>query len=286
MYDMSGNILSKNVGTDDSVFTVPTDIIDYDPNYWLYDVFAAFGHVSFIEWNNECSLDPIARKSIFEFTNETEVIYVGTNYESYFQNNKICKWKFAAPDEYGIKVVIDVFNISSKIELIIKNSTHIIENHRSAQLFHPYYNSDNYIEINLSNGDPTFFTDIEFRAYVSIVRKKFKQPEDSGCTITQNGDATNWASNIGYENDMYCKYELIIPPNTQVSLRIIYYCVETNTDYIKYTTDENETIILEKTDGLNFHNFENVSNKHVLFEYISDGSVQYLGFSLSFIETY
>uniref|UniRef100_A0A914XXC1 CUB domain-containing protein n=1 Tax=Panagrolaimus superbus TaxID=310955 RepID=A0A914XXC1_9BILA len=210
--------------------------------------------------------------------------YANFNTNEYLTRTTACKWKFLAPDGYGFKVVIEIFNVSATTKFSIINSTQIILNERSVKLLHPYYNSDMFIQIDLSKSDPNFVTQVEFQAYVTIVKQQFGMSIPS-CISTEIDVGTRWTNLIsplqGYDNNMCCSYNFTILKNRGVSVYIEQLWLETNVDVLKYRIGDSANVLIVDYEDIVIQP-KNI-DREAVFEFISDGSIHGLGFSLVFI---
>uniref|UniRef100_A0A914QD33 CUB domain-containing protein n=1 Tax=Panagrolaimus davidi TaxID=227884 RepID=A0A914QD33_9BILA len=165
--------------------------------------------------------------------------------------------------------------LNLKSGLLVTNSTDLILNERSARLNFPYYNSDKYLQIDLLKNEETLFNEMEFQAYISVVKTNFDKI-DGNCSSGFNDDGVlTWSNRNVYENNIQCIFELIIKPNTEVNIDSRNADLELNVDYIVYYTNENENdinLLSYGGDSFNFitiKGYENGSDKHVFFEYLT-----------------
>uniref|UniRef100_A0AC34F151 CUB domain-containing protein n=1 Tax=Panagrolaimus sp. ES5 TaxID=591445 RepID=A0AC34F151_9BILA len=168
--------------------------------------------------------------------------------------------------------------------MTLKNTTDIIVNERSFQVYnqktrciisHPYYNSDNYIQIFIET------TTEDAGVYISVVKNNVTK-EDGGCRKWDYNSGVIWTNtlNTGYKNNMRCIFHLIIPKNSAVVVYTSIYSVEYEIDYINYYIEDE---YLNKSLGIRFDDTElNIFRQNATFEFISDGSVNSYGFTLDF----
>uniref|UniRef100_A0A914PMF1 CUB domain-containing protein n=1 Tax=Panagrolaimus davidi TaxID=227884 RepID=A0A914PMF1_9BILA len=249
------------------------------------------GFVTFMDHFEGCPMEFLSKDKPFLILQENQILHIRSNFDNYQIREVPCQWRFVSPNGYGFKIVIQKFNISKTTSFRIENSTQIIANEKSAKTYHPYYNSDNYIQITLSKGEANFITDMEFQAYISLI-KNSQEKTNISCNVLFKNNTIIW-SNInetkGYENNIQCFYELILPANAVVIVSMTGY-LENKIDYVKYheigSYDESSKII-EIPDYQNeidfvIDNFKDNFDKHFMFEFVSDGSVQFSGFNIVF----
>uniref|UniRef100_A0AC34GNY3 CUB domain-containing protein n=1 Tax=Panagrolaimus sp. ES5 TaxID=591445 RepID=A0AC34GNY3_9BILA len=228
------------------------------------------------------------------FTDDTQILHIRSSYYPNYPRKRSCRWQFLAPNGYGFKIVVEKFNVSLNTKFLIENDTDKLVNGQNLQLHHPYYNSAKWIQIYLSQSDPAFFTDIEFEAYITIVNQNFTE-KLVNCIEKRNGSDVIWTNfdyqNIGYERNRRCEYNLVIKPNTETYVSIEKFALEKGVDYVAYyDIDSNLKNILPYDLTPNRPNvfvlepYYNNFDKHVLFEFVSDGSVQSMGFEIKFSE--
>uniref|UniRef100_A0A914PC73 CUB domain-containing protein n=1 Tax=Panagrolaimus davidi TaxID=227884 RepID=A0A914PC73_9BILA len=148
-----------------------------------------------------------------------------------------------------------------------------------------------YLEINLSKGNPDFMTTMEFRAYISIVKKNIEK-NTANCILSTENSYKYWSLNfdtghvngIGYGNNEYCSYTLVIPQNRTYVAEILILSLESSSDYLKYYYDNEEGTIVTDVISLIFDPFTNGSDRLVKWEFVSDGSLPALGFYIGFRE--
>uniref|UniRef100_A0A914QYE9 CUB domain-containing protein n=1 Tax=Panagrolaimus davidi TaxID=227884 RepID=A0A914QYE9_9BILA len=93
----------------------------------------------------------------------------------------------------------------------------------------------------------------------------------------------------GYENNVQCNFNLTILPKTVVLARAdlpITFTTEFGVDYVKYNDDGNDVIFPRQKhyarDVYIFESNKNGTDKTVMWEFVSDGSIKGLGFHISF----
>uniref|UniRef100_A0A914Q611 CUB domain-containing protein n=1 Tax=Panagrolaimus davidi TaxID=227884 RepID=A0A914Q611_9BILA len=251
---------------------------------------AQHGFIIFDDWDNSCALESIAREDPYVFEDDSEILYIRSTYRDDFNRTSPCKWNFIAPKGYGFKFVVEIWNVSDLTLLTAINKTDTITNEIGLQTYHAYYNPDQWMQITLSKDHEDKTLKLEFQAYVTIVLKEF-QNTDAKCTNVTTGPTTIWTMNKekGYGKNVNCTHLLIIPPTTEILVKIDEVVFEKGVDYIKYypegnrrnytTFDSGATFILEPLEAEEGH-----KNKTFVWEFVSDGSVQASGFNVSFME--
>ena len=84
------------------------------------------GFVLFDDWGDDCPLESISRVDPYNFTDDTQIIYLQSNYPNSTRTHP-CLWQFAAPEGFGFKFVIQQLNITDQVQITITNSTNIIQ---------------------------------------------------------------------------------------------------------------------------------------------------------------
>lgn len=75
---------------------------------------------------NGCPFESISKEIPFEIDDETEIIYLRSKYNESKPRTQPCLWKFKTTIQYGFKIVVQHFTISSTTKFQVKNSTRII----------------------------------------------------------------------------------------------------------------------------------------------------------------
>uniref|UniRef100_A0AC34FMC8 CUB domain-containing protein n=1 Tax=Panagrolaimus sp. ES5 TaxID=591445 RepID=A0AC34FMC8_9BILA len=274
---------------------------------------AAQGYAYFEKYDNtKCPLESISRQEPFQFRNESQTLFIQSAYYNetlrnfiphqddeifsdvlYYTRKRPCFWRFKAPKGYGFKIVILKFNLASVTEFLIKNSTDIIVNKRSAKISHPYYNNDNYIEIKLSKADPNFNnSNLELLASISIQKLNLEKTKTNCKTVIHRNNviwttaSESYNNSLGYKNNIECLFNITVKPSTQVLVNVDQFIVEPYSDYILFHF-ENENIyylISENTANFMLVPWKNNSEKNVFFKFQSDGSIEASGIILNFFK--
>lgn len=107
---------------------------------------------------------------------------------------------------------------------------------------------------------------------------------DINCTISKDGDQTIWKYiNLhGYDQSVKCSYELIVEPNKQVYIEVFTDGLEQGVDYVHYSFDKITYNTVNHSSKLALD--AEATERHVFWEFVSDGSVEYIGFSIIFFE--
>uniref|UniRef100_A0AC34F2W2 Uncharacterized protein n=1 Tax=Panagrolaimus sp. ES5 TaxID=591445 RepID=A0AC34F2W2_9BILA len=152
-----------------------------------------------------------------------------------------------------------------------------------AKLNYAYYNVDNYLKIYLSHSTQINISDFEFIAQVSIVLKDWKESA-AECQISYDFDKniTRWFLYDGYPNNAKCKFEYTIRANTQVQISGAIFA-ESEIDYIKFVDDNNNETFIFDSDIWFFGNTDG-TDRIIKGEFISDGSIQSIGFEIDVFE--
>uniref|UniRef100_A0A914QNY7 CUB domain-containing protein n=1 Tax=Panagrolaimus davidi TaxID=227884 RepID=A0A914QNY7_9BILA len=234
---------------------------NYNERNYLRYPYEFQGFVIHDVWNQDyCFLESVSKDSPFLFENESQILYIRSSYFEIGRRDRSCKWKFSAPDGYGFKIVVAELYLNSDILLAVTNST-------------------NY-----------YIVKIEFGAYITIVKTKFKIV-DAKCTAT-GGDINVW-TNInylnpnGYPNNALCLYEIAVPKNTFISaLRTDEFQEEINADTTTYYDEYSETWHDWSDDDLKggqvFLPYSNGTTRKIKWKFSSDGSVRNGGFRIEF----
>uniref|UniRef100_A0AC34FDE6 CUB domain-containing protein n=1 Tax=Panagrolaimus sp. ES5 TaxID=591445 RepID=A0AC34FDE6_9BILA len=159
-------------------------------------------------------------------------------------------------------------------DLKIENSTDIIWTQHNVKPFHPYYNVDKYLQISLSLGGTP--TEMEFSAYITIVKKEWNNTE---CTVIENPKEIY--TPFEYPNNALCKFELTIPPMTEVLFNSDL-DFEKGVDYLQYFDGGEKYLLDSETVLFGYKNDTNKTDKNISFELISDGSINKGGFYINF----
>uniref|UniRef100_A0AC35FKM6 CUB domain-containing protein n=1 Tax=Panagrolaimus sp. PS1159 TaxID=55785 RepID=A0AC35FKM6_9BILA len=251
---------------------------------------AQHGFIIFDDWDYSCALESIAREDPYVFEDDSEILYIRSTYRDDFNRTSPCKWNFIAPKGYGFKFVVEIWNVSDLTLLTVINKTDTITNEIGLQTYHAYYNPDQWMQITLSKDHEDKTLKLEFQAYITIVLKDFPNT-DAKCTNVTTGPTTIWTMDKekGYGKNVNCTHLLIIPPKTEILVKIDEVVFEKGVDYIKYypegnrrnytTFDSGATFILEPLEDEEGH-----KNKTFVWEFVTDGSVQASGFNVSFME--
>uniref|UniRef100_A0AC34F383 CUB domain-containing protein n=1 Tax=Panagrolaimus sp. ES5 TaxID=591445 RepID=A0AC34F383_9BILA len=126
-----------------------------------------------------------------------------------------------------------------------------------------------------------FIPEMEFKAYISIIGKNYTINEIP-CSISTMYNVIQWTIEDGYINNGYCSIEIVIPQKHMYGV-IVFLEIEENVDVIRYNLDENNIAKLKnRGDELYFLPFNDGLERNMTFEFISDGSVQGLGFYVNF----
>uniref|UniRef100_A0A914QSF4 CUB domain-containing protein n=1 Tax=Panagrolaimus davidi TaxID=227884 RepID=A0A914QSF4_9BILA len=260
--------------------------------FWQqYD--ALNGYLYFEQWNDDCPFESMSREKPYKFTDETEIIYISSFYENIttfgdipIKSNGInsCKWQFKAPKGFGFKIVIQKINMFSKGHFQVFNSTDMFLNERSAKINHPFYNPDDFIQIFLNKGNSS--TEIDFNAYVTIVKQNFEKSGGSCVIVNGNGTFT-WASNAnltnGYDNNIACQFNLTVHAGTSFLITVDQWSLEEGVDLLFYRDDE-LSYELKRKNQFVLQPYKNNTDKEFIFEFIADGSYVCSGFVINFIE--
>uniref|UniRef100_A0AC34GSY7 A-kinase anchor protein 7-like phosphoesterase domain-containing protein n=1 Tax=Panagrolaimus sp. ES5 TaxID=591445 RepID=A0AC34GSY7_9BILA len=129
--------------------------------------------------------------------------------------------------------------------------------------------------------------ELEFSAYVTVVSKEWKEVEIN-CTKSippkKPGGANYLDENIidgagvsNYPNNARCKYDMFLPPNTDLIVTPILKNLERNVDYVQYRIGNKNVTLTKKIVITGTPVRRNVS-----FEFISDGSVSGDAFNIRF----
>uniref|UniRef100_A0AC35G7S5 Uncharacterized protein n=1 Tax=Panagrolaimus sp. PS1159 TaxID=55785 RepID=A0AC35G7S5_9BILA len=228
--------------------------------------FSQKGVVIFEETDKNCPLESISIKIPFKLYDEKEIIFIYSNYYTNKARKKACLWRFEAPEGYGLKIVIQTFNVSSQTSLRIKNTTDLLINERSVKVNFPYYNNDKYLEIYLSKGNPFFVADIEFQAYVSIVKSE-EEKQKINCTIWEADNIITW-TNIdenytGYAANTQCNYNFIVRKHYVVIVNVVDLYMEEGVDFVSYNTDKDNSIIVSNKGVFVIEPYKNGTEKYV-----------------------
>uniref|UniRef100_A0AC35FYX8 C-type lectin domain-containing protein n=1 Tax=Panagrolaimus sp. PS1159 TaxID=55785 RepID=A0AC35FYX8_9BILA len=264
-------------------------ILSYVYAYWL-GVWTSSTHcrpigdawvgaqVGTIIFENELKNCPfeITENEIIFLEEETHIFRIRSSYYENVTRKYPCKWRFSAPKNYGFKIVIEVFNVSNNVQFFIRNSKDIIVNKRSAKTFHPFYNEDTWIDISISGSNPNFVPKMEFQAYITVINKTFELAEESNVTVWTSIDEKD----SGYSKNVHCTFNLVISPNTMV-LAVSDISLESGVDYVRYSQD-NYIVNIGNDVELILEPYKNGTERHVLWEFVSDGSLQFYGFEMKF----
>lgn len=252
------------------------------------------GYVLFENDKNTYPMESLTKIHPFQFTDETELFYLTSSYNSYNDAEKTsspCFWQFLAPNGYGFKVVIKSLILTKVSKMTIQNSTDIIAKYVIKLFYYhvffkdfserslkygPYYNSDNYIQI-------SFKSMIEnLEVYISVVKSNVTKV-DNGCHKFNINAVTIW-TNIrytGYKNNVKCMFHLVVPENSEVRVSIPVFMIEEVSDYIIYYIKDKHFNNSIGTQLLHPANY--IFRQNVTWEFVSDGSVQSLGFLFNFM---
>uniref|UniRef100_A0A914PCY1 Uncharacterized protein n=1 Tax=Panagrolaimus davidi TaxID=227884 RepID=A0A914PCY1_9BILA len=202
------------------------------------------GYAFFENWRDDsCPFESISRKKSFKFSDDTEMVYIQSAFISQslsqFENprsNKqslrknACRWRFKAPYGFGFKVVVTRSLLKPNTDLLIENTTDVIVDCTNVKENHPYYNNDNYIEINLSAASPNVLTLMELQIAISIEKLNATKTKGNCITATEN-NITVWYSvgynSTGYDNNIRCSHTEIMDSDFEILVSIVSYRVET-----------------------------------------------------------
>uniref|UniRef100_A0A914Q8W1 CUB domain-containing protein n=1 Tax=Panagrolaimus davidi TaxID=227884 RepID=A0A914Q8W1_9BILA len=127
----------------------------------------------------------------------------------------------------------------------------------------------------------------EFSAYVSIFKLQFDISE-ANCSLINTETGVKWTNieNTGYLKNSKCSYKTVVKPNTEIWVKKETMLIEAFVDHIYFYFNEFENVPNDVTGMPALSLFPNSDNieRTVLWEFISDGSVESLGFSLIFEE--
>lgn len=122
---------------------------------------------------------------------------------------------------------------------------------------------------------------MELQAYITVVKKDFNFTNQN-CSTKSDYDDITWYQN-GYSNNFQCTFNLSIPNNTEIIVDYRLFALEKNIDFVKIIGNSTYEVLTESSKFVirpNKMGFEN----QVMFEFISDGSLQSLGFEMHFTE--
>uniref|UniRef100_A0AC34FE70 C-type lectin domain-containing protein n=1 Tax=Panagrolaimus sp. ES5 TaxID=591445 RepID=A0AC34FE70_9BILA len=248
---------------------------------------AQIGAVLFEKEPNNCLFETRnSKKEMVLLNDETQIFHIQLNNDKNVNQKYPCEWKLSAPEGYGFKIVIEIFEVSSNLKLTVKNSTDIILNERSVNILHPYYNEDNWLQINLSKINSIFMNPVEFQAYITVVKKAFKVAADSCFLISKANNKTIWTNQNNetyrYSKNSRCTLNLVISPKTVVLTKSVKNSLEPGVDHVGYYNENNDFVIIDPGLLLVFEPHKNGTEKHVFWEFVSDGSLEFSGFKVYF----
>uniref|UniRef100_A0AC34FMR5 CUB domain-containing protein n=1 Tax=Panagrolaimus sp. ES5 TaxID=591445 RepID=A0AC34FMR5_9BILA len=128
---------------------------------------------------------------------------------------------------------------------------------------------------------------LEFQAYVTIVKKEFPNT-DAECSNVTTDYNTVWTMDqkMGYGKNVNCSYLLVVEPNTEVFVDVNKVVFEKGVDYIRYYPEDlprNYTTIGAPIEFI-IEPDENGKEKRLVWEFVTDGSIQSSGFDVSFTQ--
>uniref|UniRef100_A0A914P828 CUB domain-containing protein n=1 Tax=Panagrolaimus davidi TaxID=227884 RepID=A0A914P828_9BILA len=258
-----------------------------DGDFSGYQAFQGFAY--FDDWGNDCPLESVSRVEPFQFTDITQILVIRSTFDPTKPRRQSCLWQFKAPKDYGFKIVITSIEILNSTFFKVENSQDTVITLSNVRTTYPHYTVDNYIKIYLSeNLNNTYLpTDDEnnfvpeLTAYVTIIKNNLDH-FSIHCPIKIDGNSTIWSywNEEGYPNNARCTYSMKILPKTEIIAYQNEMSVESNVDVINFydaNTSHPGTHFDNKcffTDGKN--------EKDILWEFISDGTVQSRGFQIQF----
>ena len=90
----------------------------------FYDIYPFTGAILYDEWNDDdCPLESISRLDPFEFTQESQIIYIQSVYFKNSTRKHPCRWRFVGPESYGFKIVLTEMALFPGTTLTVQNST-------------------------------------------------------------------------------------------------------------------------------------------------------------------
>uniref|UniRef100_A0A914Y1H7 CUB domain-containing protein n=1 Tax=Panagrolaimus superbus TaxID=310955 RepID=A0A914Y1H7_9BILA len=269
-----------------------------NPKILNYRAFQGFAY--FDDWGDDCPLESVSRINPFQFTDSNEVIVFRSTYDPSESRYQSCLWQFKAPKNYGFKIVFTDFNILNSTILKVQNTRDTFITPENVRVSQPHYSIDNYLKVYLSinknpyfppfqHGEPTY----ELTAYVTIIQNFFNNVAIScNSTIPLNPNSTTfwsyWNDN-GYLSNGRCTHMIKIKPKMEVIATLQNSELEDNVDMINFYEVNNSIPSGQLKKGCVaavFPTEDEKEEREILWEFISDGSVQLRGFNVSFNSTY
>ena len=155
-----------------------------------------------------------------------------------------------------------------------------------------YYNNDRYLKIVLTGNPKGPKTEVEFQAYVTIIKNNWTEVEDPNCVTKADGNSIRWSNldprNIGYPNNARCTYDLVIPKGTEVVAIGHILLLEDFVDHVNFYIDANDTTQPVDFNLIKYEEIvfvgpgEGEEERLIPWEFTSDGSWRSFGFLIEF----
>uniref|UniRef100_A0A914R147 CUB domain-containing protein n=1 Tax=Panagrolaimus davidi TaxID=227884 RepID=A0A914R147_9BILA len=276
--------LFLNRTTWDAYYTKTYSFKDHYPKKWEvpYTFYAQFGYISFEP--KETPRCMVETKTPMFIYNELEIIFIQSDWMYLNIPSDSCHWKFETNETYGFKVMMKYYEPTLISSLQIKNSTDIFINKRSAKIQHPYYNSDNYLQIDVYKSENVSLR--AFEATVTVVKKIKKQTNKCHVNDTDPNLITWNIDTLPDLFNIYCSYTLIVPnTNVEYDVNVANFPLERNADFLRYTYEDvdglNTTVYVDGNIGnitwFTLLGYQNGSERRYFWEYELDGSFPSFG---------